>query len=457
MLHIHSTYLIAIIAIGFLLSRPTFAEATPPISEELRNQLTNGLLPAPDLDNAWGGNKPNKWQPEAILANAASEAINNAWKDHKVRDVLVAIPITFKPVVINDIPFKPYGDGQTNAEVLLGGWTGSRPPLVAVLKIFDNNRHRVEFIFDKAWNLEQNQIEIAFKPHDKPNQKFKHITLDGKKIDGSLVVQWNEVPDSLNWSYPGQLTSVFVRPSPNFTNWFQIYFRLPRHPVDKFVASIQNPDLRKFPLDNKPILDPEKLRDDGVGAKPMDKALIHKWPSYRYNVDNLDEFGNPLPYIPTNVHAQVGQHGRFTAVGKGYTWVAEKNTNFKAMYTGFDERNPKREAQIGVPSGSGWHVMGDVLTLINYHERVPLLVGAGFTDPGSRFGIHPPNDTYSYGLSDVAVFRLLFPGEAFVTVPTLFPDRDQDLQWYAIHTPHKFLAEEWVHPKRPIGDNPAFE
>lgn len=72
--------------------------------------------------------------------------------------------------------------------------------------------------------------------------------------------------------------------------------------------------------------------------------------------------------------------------------------------------------------------MGDTISLINFEERVPFLVGAGFTNPGIRFGISPPDNGFVYGLSDVAILRLLFPGEVFVTVPTIFPNMDQDLQ-----------------------------
>jgi hypothetical protein len=217
--------------------------------------------------------------------------------------------------------------------------------------------------------------------------------------------------------------------------------------------------MRTFPLDGKPILDPEGLAGTAGGQSPLQRALGHAFPAYRYNTSHLDGSGRPLPYVPSNVHAEFGAGGRATAVGRGFTWVAEKNTPFKVMYTGFDGRDLAAEAQHGVPSGSGWHVMGDTITLINHEENVPLLAGAGFSNPAIRFGIAPPEATYSYALSDVVVFRLLLPGEAFVTTPTLFPARDQDHQWYAIPVGPRergFLAEEWVSPQRPSGNNPKF-
>src|SRR5258708_7356036 len=32
-----------------------------------------------DLRTAWGGADPNRWRPEAVMANAFSKALNDAW------------------------------------------------------------------------------------------------------------------------------------------------------------------------------------------------------------------------------------------------------------------------------------------------------------------------------------------------------------------------------------------
>jgi hypothetical protein len=236
---------------------------------------------------------------------------------------------------------------------------------------------------------------------------------------------------------------------------------LPRHSIDDFLATVPE-GLRTYPHDGKPFVDPEQFFDDGSGASPIDNARTRPtWTPQRYNIGNgLEPNGNPKPYVPSNVHGFIPSAPHrvngATAVGKGFTWVAQEKTALKLMYTGFEQRRIDLEALHGVPSGSGWHVMGDTITLANSVEAIPFLVGGGYTDPAVRFGIELPDGGFAYGLDDVLVLRLLLPGEVFVSVPTLFADRDQDHQWYAIHTSRDFLAEEWVHPSRPEGDNPAF-
>src|SRR5437660_9775956 len=62
----------------------------------LGSDPTIPMLPAPGGTGAltaWGGSDASKWRPEAVLANAASRAINDAWSRSDVRDVVVAVPL----------------------------------------------------------------------------------------------------------------------------------------------------------------------------------------------------------------------------------------------------------------------------------------------------------------------------------------------------------------------------
>lgn len=388
------------------------------------------------LPTDWGGGDPARWQPEAVIANAASARMNEAWRIEGVTDVLVAIPTK-----LVDSKYGPYGDGQTNSAPTFGDWKSSRPPFVATLIVHRGGELQVELEFDQDWALSQRAFELVYGG--------KSIVLVAEKQNGRIVATWKNVPKELGWDSPGQTMPVFVRPTPGFTDWFQFYFRLPRHSVDTFLGSVPEAQ-RVLPGDGKSILDPENLRFPQGGLSPLLSALFHKFPPYRYNVE---------AYKPDNVHARFGKDGRPTAVGGGYTWVTEKEPR-KFMYVGFDGRDVDQEAKFGVPSGSGWHVMGDPITLLNSIEATPMLVGGGFTNPAIRLGQNPPSGGFAYGLSDVVVLRLLFNGEVFVCVPTLNRERDQDHQWYAIPVGPRsrgFLAEEWVHPTRPKGDNPLWE
>jgi len=427
-------------------------QAATTVSPALRDLLAHDYLP--DADSVarapWGGRDPARWQAEAIVANAASSRINAAWKDPELADVLVAIPTKLR-----DSGFRPYGDGQTNSDVTFPFWGGRRPPLVATLREYRDGSQTVELDFDVDLDLAQGAIEIAYETVT--SRVKRAFVVSAASRAGHLVATFTP-PAELQWNDPGQLTPIFVRPSPGFNDWFPVYFRMPRHRIDDFVASVP-PSLRTFP-DGKPLLDPENLRGTVNGVTPLQRALTHRFPAHRYNTSQLDGSGKPLPYVPPNVHAEFGPGGRPTAVGRGFTWVAERSTPFKVMYTGFDGRDEAGEAQHGVPSGSGWHAMGDTITLLNHEEDVPMLAGAGFTSPAVRFGLAPPSASYAYQLADVVVLRLLLPGEAFVTAATVFPSRDKDHQWYAIPVGPRgrgFLSEEWVHPTRPTGNNPRFE
>src|SRR5437870_4748872 len=47
---------------------------------------------------AWGGPNPSRWRPEAVMTNAVSAAMNDAWWNSKlqnVRDVTIAVPTQF--------------------------------------------------------------------------------------------------------------------------------------------------------------------------------------------------------------------------------------------------------------------------------------------------------------------------------------------------------------------------
>jgi hypothetical protein len=89
------------------------------------------FLPAPGGTGAltpWGGTDPTRWRPEAVMANAASQALNEAWSRQGVQDATVAMPVHML-----DSSFYEFGDGQANVAPSFEGWHDSRPPVVATL------------------------------------------------------------------------------------------------------------------------------------------------------------------------------------------------------------------------------------------------------------------------------------------------------------------------------------
>lgn len=201
---------------------------------------------------------------------------------------------------------------------------------------------------------------------------------------------------------------------------------------------------RVYPKDGKSLIDPERLR----GAQPSPFAYgknYHDWPIYRYNINQ-----GAKPYRSEEVHSWFPQPGaQRTAVGGVWTWITESYSPFKTGYLCFDARAPLQiEQQFAVPSGAGWHRVGDPAeTIINTLEGMPLLMAQGVSNrPGM---LQPPFGGFAWGLADSASVRWLRPDEAFITP-------QGDYHWYPIQFDREVCIELWIHPCVPSGFAPAF-
>lgn len=390
----------------------------------------------------WGGQDAGRWRPEAILANAMSVALNEGWGLSGIRDVLVATPVKFY-----DSGFRPYGDGQSNARPSFESWNQSRPPVVASLLKFHSESPRVIFKFDRSMNLSQSTVEIAFLK----NGSVTSVKIPAQRKNGDLVATWESIPKNLDWDGMAHTQVVLVRPFPNYADWFPIYFRHPVKKVNELLATV--PQNQRHFFDGKSIVDGENVKQgDSNETTPFEKLTNHTFtPKYNPNQKGV-------PYIPQNIHAEFGAGGTVTGVGRGWTWVAEKETPFKIMYTCFERRQPSAEASAkdgGVASGGGWHKIGDPAeTILNSLELEPLAVASGYARPASQMNLTLPGGNYSHGLTDVAVIRLLQPGEAFITVQST--PAEQNYHWYFFQQDREICTEEWVHPCRPTGSDPDF-
>jgi hypothetical protein len=112
----------------------------------------------------WGGADPNRWRPEAVMANAASEALNMAWTEAGVREAIVAVPV--KMLSSN---FFEFGDGQSNAAPSFEWWGSKRPPVVATLLRYAAAPTKIVFKFDRdlpyaGTRTERAASSVAFTP-----------------------------------------------------------------------------------------------------------------------------------------------------------------------------------------------------------------------------------------------------------------------------------------------------
>lgn len=356
-------------------------------------------------ESPWGGSDASRWRPEAMLANATSEALNRGWALPSVRDVLVAVPVKMW-----SSPYSEFGDGQLNAVAERGAWpTKERPPVVATLVHFANAASKMLLRLDRTIPANVAAVEIVYYANGQ--RKLVDVPV-ARTASGDFEGEWI-VPDEAGLASLVSSAAIALHPK-GWGDWFPLGFRAGVRPIAELRAASA-----KF-SDGKSIIDRETVsvqREANAALTPFQKLAAH---GFVASYNNGQRGVGVTPYNPQDIHARFPFDGGMvvTGVGQGWTWVAdERPAGFKVMYTCFEGRNASAEAsapQGGVASGGGWHFIGDSAeTILNDLEAAPLVVGAAYTNPFWPAGL--PSGGFAYGLTDVAVVRWLYPGEAFVT------------------------------------------
>ncbi len=411
-------------------------------ADDPRSALATGRVPRlPSAGGTgalspWGGSDPARWRPEAILANATSGALNEAWALADVRDAVVAVPAK-----MYSSSYSEFGDGQLNAVPSLEWWRAPRPPVVATLVTFTNAPARVLLRFDRAHNLPSGALEVSYRAGGASRRVAITAT---KQPDGDYTAEW-PVPGGLDLSLLSKQV-LLVHPA-GWADWFPIWFRFPVRTIASLKATVPAA-MQRF-ADGGDIVDHERVSAQTMttdGATPYERLSSRRL-SFGYNQD---------PYNPQDIHARypTGGASLVTGVGQGWTWVNDRpNAPFKIMYTCFEARRPDLEASAangGVASGGGWHKIGDPAeTILNDLEAGPLVVGSAMNNPTTL-----ESGGFSYNLSDVVTVRFLHPGEAFAT-PAGAAGQAM-YHWYYFHQAKNVCTEEWVHLTTPSIDTLDF-
>ncbi len=362
-------------------------------------------LPHAGTASPWGGSDPSAWRPEAVLANAASEALEEGWARPGALDVVVAVPVKMQPS-----EHYPFGDGQSNATLTFPYWGESAPPVVATLirgvevEAFIRFHEVVSahmggdfelFVWSGKWSAprsasavrEDGRWHLALRPH-----------LGEHELDAPL----------------------FVRPV-GWYDGFPIDFTHPERDIDDLVAAM--PAAHRELSPGVPIIDPAGIAPAGSAFDALMAATLP--PGF-----------NDDPYVSGDVHGAFPLFGQFvpTATGSAWSWLTTEP--IKDIYICFEGRDPSQEAELGVPSGAGFHRIGDPAeTLVNSLEDVAIpvaFVDGGQTPPPAAGG-------HAYQLAEVATYRLLQPGQAFtVNAP--------DYHGYLIPHPQPVCTQILVHP-----------
>jgi hypothetical protein len=193
--------------------------------------------------------------------------------------------------------------------------------------------------------------------------------------------------------------------------------------------------------DGAPLLDRERVAN--ASHSPGDARGTLSAHSFVASYNNHGP-GSVKPYETEDVHGRFpfGHFPFVTAVGRGATWVAdERPAGYKVMYQCLDARAPDAEAAAphgGVPSGSGWHKIGDQAeTLVNDLEGAPFFVGAAKVRP---LGVGALASGFAWGLEDVVTLRWLSHGEAFITQRGGF-------HWFAVPVDKPSCVQILVSPE----------
>ena len=418
-------------------------------SESAASSVTIPLLPWAGGTGAltpWGGTDPNRWRPEAILANATSEALNAAWAQPNVREAIVAVPVTMIPS-----DFFEFGDGQSNAAPSFEWWASKRPPVVATLVRSTGAPTKITLRFDRDLPYGGARFIVRFTSNGAPKEIALDAIVDGA---GHKVATWAPPPE-LGLDSGISRATMLVHPE-GWGDWFPLWFRFPARPIAEFKATVPQ-TMRTF-ADQGDIQDHERVSSSANGgstASVRARLQSHAFGSTRYAFFN-----------PQDIHAVFPLHFQnfVTGIGQGWTWVADQSkTPFKTMYTCFEQRRPADEASApdgGVPSGGGWHKITDPAeTVLNDLEPGPIVLGSAMSNPIAASSL--PSGGFAYNLHDVATVRFVMPGEAFITpAGGTFTDAngrawDQaNYHWYFFQQAQDVCTEEWVHPSRP---NDAFD
>ncbi|HWO17660.1 MAG TPA: hypothetical protein VNO30_02750 [Kofleriaceae bacterium] len=366
--------------------------------------VSPGALPAQLAP--WGGADAARWTPEAILANAVTPELQ--------RDPTTRVSV---PVALWKSTYAPYGDGQTNAAAAFVSWSGARPPVVGTKR-----GTRIEIRFDRTLPFSGDTFELWT-----PSGAWVQSVPSTRTAAGDWLVSIA--------SPPAAVAERLVVSPRGWRDGFPLSFALPVTTVSSLASSLPQ-SLRRLP-GGEPVVDPVAAALAAGSTRTVyDVLRSSSFPA---------GFINQSPFVSSSLHASFPQGGapRVTAVGGSSTWVAE--SPFKDMYVCLDRRGTAAEATYGVPSGAGWHNIGDAgESILASLETSPFLIGYAAGAPLAP----PAGGALAYGLSHATTFALLQPGQAF-TSPR------GDFHWYAVHHATSPCVQVWVHRCVPSASAPS--
>jgi len=315
---------------------------------------------------------------ETKLANLILEETTNAKSDSNLKSIILSVPAK-----ILKSNYNPFGDGQTNAKLSFANWNELSIPVIGIKKSYHDGH-----------------IEVTYRFH--PKLSILHFS--------TL-----------------QLDNGFIKITPEgWNDSFYFNFDLAVLPINEFLKGIPE-NLRRF-SNNRLAPNPAQINSNNALTSLRDSK-------------NLGEGYNSTPWYSNSVHGRYpSENGAFTAIGGVITrGITDKNFGpFKQLYTCFESRNINEENSKGVPSGAGWHFIGDPAeTILNTIDdtEIPVAIARSVTFNAT-----------AYSLNDIITAGWLKKDEAFVT-------KRNEFHWYVNPLQREVCTEIWVHPCEPNLNN----
>ncbi len=307
-----------------------------------------------------------KFAESATLLSLESK-LGNLLLANNAKFVVLSIP-----TVIQKSSYHPFGDGQSNAKLNLGLlWKEKDFPVVGVQETVSGKSVR-KYIFHPSLNIKEYQ-EIQVK-------------------DGWYKVQ------PKGWK-----------------DYFYFSFETSTLSLNEFIKAI-----------------PETYRTFSKNRIAPNIAKIAKATGAE-GFKNLGEGYNSTSWYADSVHGVFPDaNGAKTALGGVLTWgIVDKNFGpFKNLYTCFEARNIALENSTGVPSGAGWHLIGDAAeTVLNNLENLALPVATGRTHSFSES---------AFGFTESITATWLQTDEVLIS-------QNGNFHWYLNPYESTVCTEIWVH------------
>jgi hypothetical protein len=374
---------------------------------------------------------------EIALANKIFESLGSK----SGTSIMVAFPL-----YLEHKGYRPFGDGQSNAQANFAQWTAEHPPFLA---LYDRTSKKTVLFINRSLTA---------------GDQWKLTYMDGSSADFSLTPVDNTYPTSittaysrmatlelnqqkLNWDSLANGKALFFKPE-GWQEGFAVKFQNPFVPVETLLKDVPQ-RFKNFSTNGKAHSVPNALK---VSYNNPQKPLIEL-------MDSATKSGY-LTFTNDKVHAEYPNNNPGfieKSVGGNWTFLANPNlweksaanaSTFKQLYSCFAGRAQYEESIKKAVSGTSWHNVGDpgeyLINSVGGESRsLVAAIGEDLTT-----GALAPNMKLAFGLTHNGYSGFLEPNFAFISL-------NGQYHWHPVHTNEPICIEVWT-PFCKYSENNAF-